>query len=77
VNKLKKRSIRISGHDTSITLEDEFWQALCDIGKAQSKSINQLVCEIDKTREGNLSSALRLYVLADLKEKVKTNAGMA
>lgn len=63
---LKKRSILVSGHATSVSLEDEFWQALVDLAGRRSLSLNQLVTEIDRTRTGNLSSALRLAVLADL-----------
>ncbi len=69
-NSLKKRSVRISGHDTSVTLEDEFWMALKAIARERHISINQLILEIDEKREGNLSSALRLYVLKYLQEKL-------
>ena len=66
----KKRSVRISGHETSITLEEPFWDALRDIAQAQSVSVNQLMSDIDKDREGNLSSALRVYILRHLQEKL-------
>lgn len=65
----KKRSVRISGHETSITLEEPFWQALRDIAEEQCLSVNQLMSDIDKDREGNLSSALRVYILQYFKEK--------
>ena len=65
----KKRSVRISGHETSITLEEPFWQALRDIAEEQCISVNQLMSNIDKDREGNLSSALRVYILQHFKEK--------
>ncbi|MCB9989285.1 MAG: ribbon-helix-helix domain-containing protein [Rhodospirillales bacterium] len=62
---MKKRSIKIAGHATSITLEDEFWEALKDIAARRDMSMNALIAEIDETRATeNLSSALRLYVLA-------------
>jgi len=64
---LKKRSIRISRHNTSLSLEAEFWDELKRLAKAQRLSLNQLVTKIDKERRGNLSSALRLYVLRELK----------
>ncbi len=63
----KKRSIRIAKHSTSLSLEAEFWDELKRIAKAQKISLNQLVSKIDEGRKGNLSSALRLYVLKDLK----------
>lgn len=64
---MKKRSVKIAGHATSITLEEEFWAELKTIAAVQNKSINTLVTEIDETRSGNLSSALRLHVLKTLK----------
>ena len=60
---MKKRSIKISGHETSISLENEFWAALKEIAASKCISLNVLIAEIDKEREGNLSSALRVFVL--------------
>jgi predicted DNA-binding ribbon-helix-helix protein len=65
---LKKRSIRIARHNTSISLEAEFWDELKRRAGAQKLSLNQLVTKIDAERRGNLSSALRLYVLRELKK---------
>jgi predicted DNA-binding ribbon-helix-helix protein len=65
---LRKHSLEIAGHHTSVTLEDEFWQALKALAKTQGRSINALVAEIDETREGNLSSAIRVYVLKAVQE---------
>lgn len=68
---MKKRSINILGHATSITLEDEFWAALKDIAMKQSMSMNALIAKIDEERTApNLSSALRLYVLAELQSRL-------
>ena len=64
---MQKRSIRIAGHNTSITLEPEFWGELKRIAEARAISINQLIAEVDKTRAGNLSSALRVFVFNSLK----------
>jgi predicted DNA-binding ribbon-helix-helix protein len=59
-----KRSIRVDGHKTSITLEDAFWSGLKEIAQAQGATVAQTVTEIDKTRQrSNLSSAVRLFVL--------------
>lgn len=66
---LKKRSITIAGHTTSITLEDEFWMELKKIAAQEGVSMNALITRIDKTRGGNLSSALRVYVLKKLQQK--------
>ena len=61
--RLRKRSILIAGHASSVSLEDAFWQELSAIAKRQNVSLNQLVTEIDRTRTGNLSSAIRVFVL--------------
>lgn len=59
-----KRSLTISGHRTSLSLEPEFWTVLKAAAKAEHKSLAALVGEIDRTRgERNLSSALRVWVL--------------
>ena len=59
----RKHSLEIAGHHTSVTLEDEFWQELKKIAKSRGLSLNALVAQIDETREGNLSSAIRVFVL--------------
>ena len=60
---LVKRSVRISGHPTSVSLEAPFWQALRDIAARRQLSVNALLSTIDAERGGNLSSAIRLFVL--------------
>ena len=65
---MKKRSVKIMGHFTSVTLEDEFWSELKILADAQKLSLNALIAQIDKDRKGNLSSALRLYILKKIKE---------
>ena len=64
-----KRSVMIAGHATSVSIEKPFWDAFKTIATAQGKSINQLITEIDEARSINLSSAIRLYVLENLKTK--------
>ncbi len=67
---LKKRSVRISGHPTSVTLEQPFWDALKNIAKEQGQSINTLLSDIDENRENNnLSSATRIYILRHLQRQ--------
>ncbi len=61
-----KRSIRIAKHSTSISLEPEFWAELKRIAAAEKISLNQLVAKIDAGHSGNLSSALRLFVLKEM-----------
>ena len=64
---LRKRSVTISGHRTSISLEDEFWAELVHIAEQNSTSLNATIAAIDGDRETNLSSAIRLFILAKLK----------
>lgn len=68
---MKKRSVHIAGHATSISLEEEFWDALKDIAKHHGKSTSTVISEIDEGRgEINLSSALRLFVLEDMQRRL-------
>ena len=60
---IKKRSVFISGHQTSISIEDAFWIELKSICKQETKSLNQIATEVDERRSGNLSSALRVFIL--------------
>jgi predicted DNA-binding ribbon-helix-helix protein len=59
-----KRSIVIAGHKTSVSLEDAFWQGLKEIAGGRDITLSDLVATIDTERQhGNLSSAIRLFVL--------------
>ncbi len=59
-----KRSIVIAGHKTSVSLEDAFWSGLKDIAVSRGITLSELVASIDTGRQhGNLSSAIRLFVL--------------
>ncbi len=60
---IKKRSVRLAGHPTSISIEDAFWSHLRQIATSRNRSINALITEIDANRTGNLSSAIRVFVL--------------
>jgi predicted DNA-binding ribbon-helix-helix protein len=65
-----KRSIVIAGHKTSVSLEDAFWDALKDIAANQDTTLSDLVADIDSTRmQGNLSSAIRLFVLDNVRRR--------
>ena len=73
---MKKRSLTIHGHRTSISLEELFWVTLNDIAKARKQSLASLVQIIDKDRVGGLSSAIRVFILAELRHQLavsKTN----
>jgi len=60
-----KRSLTLRGHRTSVSLEDEFWQAFRDIAAKKGIAINALAAEIDADRgsDTGLASAIRIYVL--------------
>ena len=59
-----KRSIVIAGHKTSVSLEDAFWRGLKEIASGREVTLSDLVASIDTDRRhGNLSSAIRLFVL--------------
>ena len=72
---VQKRSVVIDGHKTSVSLEEAFWGDLKDIAHSQQATLSKLVSQIDQTRQqseqGNLSSAIRLYVL----EHIRTKSG--
>ena len=67
---MQKRSLTIQGHRTSISLEEPFWVALNDIAKARQQSVASLVQMIDKERVGGLSSAIRMFILAELRHQL-------
>ena len=64
---LKKYSVNIQGHATSITLEEVFWQTLKNIAQLENRSIASIITEVDKNmstfQKKNLSSHIRVYVL--------------
>ena len=63
---IRKRSVTIAGHRTSVSLEEAFWGLLRGIAAARGQSVSELVTEIDRERSGNLSSAIRVFVLTEL-----------
>ena len=81
---LRKHSVTIAGHRTSLSLEDAFWEALCAFAEGDGRSVANLVSEIDKRRGGagpaasgaagrrpsetSLSAAIRLYVLERMRK---------
>jgi predicted DNA-binding ribbon-helix-helix protein len=65
-----KRSIVIAGHKTSVSLEDDFWDALKEIAERRKATLSDVVASIDASRtQGNLSSAIRLFVLDYFRSK--------
>ena len=71
-----KRSILLAGRKTSVSLEDEFWTALKEIAGDRHVTLSELVSGINKQRQhGNLSSALRLFVLEYYRGKAAEKPG--
>ena len=64
---IRKRSVRIAGHATSVSLEQAFWDSLKEIALQRGISVNALITEIDQSRGANLSSAIRVFVLRSVK----------
>lgn len=71
---MRKRSITLKGHRTSIALEDEFWAALETLAEERNRSLASVIADIDRKRmtqtpPPGLASALRVFVLRRLEEK--------
>jgi predicted DNA-binding ribbon-helix-helix protein len=65
---IQRRYIVIDGHKTCVSLEDAFWSDLKEIAHSRGATVSKLVAQIDDTRrQGNLSSAIRLYVLEQIR----------
>ncbi|WP_424982888.1 ribbon-helix-helix domain-containing protein [Maritalea sp. S77] len=71
---MKKRSITIAGHRTSVALEPEFWSYIQKMAKEQGLSLADFIAQIDQSRDQtNLASALRLAVLDWLQQQLPTH----
>jgi predicted DNA-binding ribbon-helix-helix protein len=68
-----KRSIVVAGHKTSVSLEEAFWNGMKEISGLRNITLSELVGEIDGSRQqGNLSSAIRLFVLDYFRSRAGT-----
>ena len=67
---IRKRSVVIAGHRTSVSIEQPFWEALKEIAGRDGISLNAAIAHIDAARTHNLSSAIRIYVLKRLRQLV-------
>ena len=66
-----KRSIKFADHKTSVSLEDAFWNALKEIAGERDVTLSALIEMIDAHRQnGNLSSAIRLFVLSSYRDQI-------
>jgi predicted DNA-binding ribbon-helix-helix protein len=77
-SRIVKRSVVVNGHKTSVSLEDEFWSALKLIAGKRLMNLSDLVTAIDGQRQhGNLSSAIRLFVLDFYRSQVSDAQAVA
>ena len=74
-----KHSLTLRGHRTSVSLEEEFWQAFRQIAEKRGRPLNDLAAEIDVARgtDSGLASAIRVFVLKSLQDTEKGPAGGA
>ena len=71
-----KRSIVVASHKTSVSLEEAFWNGMKEISVGRKVTLSELVTEIDTSRQqGNLSSAIRLFVLDYFRTRAKAPSG--
>jgi len=74
---MKKRSVTIAGHRTSLSLEEEFWELLQAAANEEGIPLAQLVARIDEERTTNLSSAIRVWLLRRLLARLEDGGGSA
>jgi predicted DNA-binding ribbon-helix-helix protein len=73
-----KRSIVVAGHKTGVSLEDAFWSGLKEISKRHKATLSDMVADIDSQRQfGNLSSAIRLFVLEQARAQMASSANQS
>ncbi len=68
---LLRRSFRIAGHQTSLSMERAFWDELRRLAAADGCSMTDLISEIDAQRTAGLSRAVRVYILGRLREAAR------
>lgn len=75
---IRKHSVTIRGHRTSVSLEEEFWRCLLEIAEAREETVAALISSIDEQRqpEQNLSSAARLFVLDWYRVQASSNSSV-
>jgi predicted DNA-binding ribbon-helix-helix protein len=74
-SRVKKRSIVIGGHKTSISLEDTFWTCLRQIARERATTVSELARMLDESRDGgNLSSIIHMFVLDHYRNNVASTA---
>lgn len=73
---MRKRSVILNGHSTSVSLEDAYWEEVRAIAAREGVPVAALIERVDRSRQGgNLSSAIRLAVLADYRARLEAANG--
>ena len=73
---IKKHSIIVDGHKTSVSLEDEFWECLRKIADSRRMAMSHLITDIDAKRKcSNLSSAVRMFILQHYRDELELRGG--
>lgn len=73
---IRRRTVRIGGHQTGVSVEDAFWADLKKIAYAQQVTLTDLIANIDKTRRHrSLSSAIRLFVFEQVRSRHPSRRG--
>ena len=68
---MRKRSVILNGHATSVSLEDAYWEEVRAMAAREGVPVAALIERIDRSRQGgNLSSAIRVAVLADYRARL-------
>ena len=70
---LLRRSFRIAGHQTSLSMERAFWDEFRRLAKADHRSMTEMIAEIDNRRTAGLSRAVRVYILKRLQSAVRSS----
>jgi predicted DNA-binding ribbon-helix-helix protein len=74
--RVRKRSVVIGGHKTSVSLEEAFWSAIREIAIERGVSMSAMIAQIDSAKQqSNLSSAIRLFVLEHYRARIEAEPG--
>ena len=71
----RRRSFRLSGHRTSLSLERAFWAALKDMAAAEGRTMTSIIEEVDHRRTGSLTSAVRVHILLWQRGRIQPEDG--
>ena len=73
---IRKHSVKLSGHSTSLSLKGVYWDALREVAAEMGFSMNRLIEKIDRERSGNLSSAVRVFLFQHYRKRSREEPGV-